>query len=271
MALVLRVGTNSFPSLVLHRIRMGILGLGLGHRPVLLTHPNPLHPRTPSPNQELAHLPAGPHRLAIAVSGNLRRGAMVVGAVSSAWLETSSTPFLVGTRTPVQCLLTPVPVPTPCLEAGSQTPALVPSLEIGHLTQGANLLRRTVAPIQILGKRIPNRRPTTVQVSPSVQTITRARAVGIVTENRLTSGLRVTSEVTDEATLIARGREPGIELARGGTPDLGRIRNSTNYHPSRPEVTPFGSLGLNTLLPTSRAPSLTVLSPFCWYNNEKKS
>ena len=82
-----------------------------------------------------------------------------------------------------------------------------------------------------------------------VQATTRARTIGIVMEIRRTSGPCTTSDATDEVVLIARGKETGIETARGGTPVLGTIRSSINHHNLR--LPPPGSASdPRILLPT---------------------
>lgn len=236
MALAPHVGTNSSPSLVLHQIRMGILGPGPDHRPVSLASLNPLHPRTPSPNQGLT-LPAGLRRLAIAIVilGGPQRGTTVAGAVSSVWLEISCIPWLVGTRTLARCLPALAQVPTPYLEAGSPAPALVQNLELGRSIRGTKPLSQIVGRIQTPDRRrASNRRHTIGQVLYLVQA-TQARAIEIVTEIRPPSGPRVASGATDEVAMIARGKETGIDTVREGTPILGVIQTSINH--SRADLT----------------------------------
>jgi len=153
MALVLRAGTNSSPSLVLRRTLTRILDLD--HQPPPLTYLNPLHPRIPSPDREPTLPPAG--RLAIAVVGGLQKVAMVAEVVSSAWLGIYSIPWPVDTQTQVQRLLVLALDPAPCLEVGS--PALVPNPEIYRLNPGIKPFRPITGRIQTLDLHIPHRRP----------------------------------------------------------------------------------------------------------------
>lgn len=84
----------------------------------------------------------------------------MVEVVSSVWLGTFCIPWPADTRTLVQHLPAPALGPIPCLGVGSPSPALVPSLEIGRLIQGANRLNPTMGRTQILDQRAPNRHPT---------------------------------------------------------------------------------------------------------------
>ena len=157
MALVLRAGTNSSPSLVLPRTQMRILDPDLGHRPPPRTYLNPPQPQIPSRNQELAFLPpAGRHRPAIVIASLQRVATAVV--VSLEWSGICSIPLPVGTRTPVRRLLVPALDPAPSLEVG--TPTLAPNPETRRLIQGTKLLSPTAGCTQTPDHRAPYRRPT---------------------------------------------------------------------------------------------------------------
>ena len=265
MALALHVGTSSSLSPVPHRMRM--LGQGPDHRPIPLARLSPPNPQTPPPNQGPTHLPVGQHTLvtAIAILGSLRRGTMLVGAVSSVCLEASCTHSLVGTRTLVQRLPAPPPGPTLCLGAGN--PAPVPNREIDH--QELNLPGQT-ARTKPLDQRALNR-PTNAQALRLVRAATRLQTTGIAVEIRLASRPRITSAATDKAAMIAiaRGIEIGIEMVkvRGGTPTVGTIQNSTNYHHPRPGVTSSGLSYLN-VFPCTLVVHHSTLT--CRHNNELK-